>query len=177
MNRIKSLDGVDDVVDIKGRIPLADAKNYKVIEKGRIKLNDNGIYEVVSPLKIELVSDSDVRFREDSSPAVSPQEEISNTLQSLSEKMGVPVKMINSDEVSNDNKSMEKRMKNSKGWYDVSSGEVVIVMSNATSANDAKRTFLHEVVGHKGLRSLMGEEFDSFLDKVKEQLPATLARI
>jgi len=269
LNRIKSLDGVDDVVDVKGKIPLADAKNYKVIEKGRIKLNDNGIYEVVSPLKIELVSDSDVRFRdgkfereinqdeiydyisentdntsepsrildelkdyyggeivaassgakhalengmipfagskysganeeyhhfrlengdivsvpfkdirfrEDSSPAVSPQEEIRNTLQSLSEKMGVPVKMINSEEVSNDNKSMEKRMKNSKGWYDVSSGDVVIITSNATSVNDAKRTFLHEVVGHKGLRSLMGEEFDSFLDKVKKQLPADVSK-
>lgn len=269
LNRIKSLDGVDDVVDIKGRIPLADAKNYKVIEKGRIKLNDNGIYEVVSPLKIELVGDSDIRFRDgkfereinqdeiydylsentdntsepsrildelkdyyggevvaassgakhalengmipfagskysgyneeyhhfrlengdivsvpfkdirfrdDSSPSVSPQEEIKNTLQSLSEKMGVPVKMINSDEVSNDNKSMEKRMKNSKGWYDVSSGEVVIITSNATSVNDAKRTFLHEVVGHKGLRSLMGEEFDSFLDKVKKQLPADVSK-
>lgn len=161
--------GYDDKNDYKYR----NTKNNRKLND-LITRDDDG--NIILPSKRFNFRSSDIRFRDDSSPSVSPQDEIRNTLQSLSEKMGVPVKMINSDEVSNDNKSMEKRMKNSKGWYDVSSGEVVIITSNATSVNDAKRTFLHEVVGHKGLRSLMGEEFDSFLDKVKKQLPADVSK-
>ncbi len=161
--------GYDDKNDYKYR----NTKNNRKLND-LITRDDDG--NIILPSKRFNFRISDIRFREDSIPSVYPQEEIKNTLQSLSEKMGVPVKMINSDEVSNDNKSMEKRMKNSKGWYDVSSGEVVIITSNATSVNDAKRTFLHEVVGHKGLRSLMGEEFDSFLDKVKKQLPADVSK-
>lgn len=158
-----------------------DKNDYKYRNtKNNIKLNDlitrDNDGNIILPSKRFNYRSSDVRFREDSNDTISPKEEIKNTIQSLSEKLGVPVRMINSEDVSNDNKSMEKRMKKSKGWYDVSSGEVVIVMSNATSANDAKRTFLHEVVGHKGLRSLMGEEFDSFLDKVKKQLPADVSK-
>ena len=48
-------------------------------------------------------------------------------------------------------------------WYD---GRVYLVLPNATSVDDAVATVLHEVVGHKELRQLFGEHFDTFLDNV-----------
>ena len=44
------------------------------------------------------------------------------------------------------------------GWYDIPSGEVVLYLPNIRSEADAVRTVLHEVVGHKGLRELIGNE-------------------
>ena len=41
-----------------------------------------------------------------------------------------------------------------------------LVLPYATSVDDAVATVLHEVVGHKGLRQLFGEHFDTFLDNV-----------
>ena len=65
----------------------------------------------------------------------------------------------------NDIEDAKKR--NSKGWYDTKTGEVVIVLPNATSDADIKETILHEVVAHKGLREVVGKDhFEEFLDKV-----------
>ncbi len=55
----------------------------------------------------------------------------------------------------------------SKGWYNTRTGEVVVILPNHTDEEDVARTVLHEVVGHKGLRAVVGDSsFDSFLDKV-----------
>ena len=65
----------------------------------------------------------------------------------------------------NDIEDAKKR--NSKGWYDTKTGEVVIVLPNATSDADIKETILHEVVAHKGLREVVGKDhFEEYLDKV-----------
>ena len=54
-----------------------------------------------------------------------------------------------------------------KGRYSISTDQVYFVLPNATSVEDAKRTVLHEVVAHKGLRDVVGRErFNKFLDKV-----------
>ena len=54
-----------------------------------------------------------------------------------------------------------------KGWYDVRTGRVTIVLPNNKNAADVRETVFHEVVAHKGLRNLVGEEhFNTFLDNV-----------
>lgn len=53
---------------------------------------------------------------------------------------------------------MEKRMRAGKGWYNTRTNEVVLVLDNQSSMEDLKKTVLHEVVGHKGLREIMGEK-------------------
>ncbi len=39
-----------------------------------------------------------------------------------------------------------------------------------TTNSDAEATIMQEVVGHKGLRLLLGDRFDSFLDSVADSL-------
>ena len=59
------------------------------------------------------------------------------------------------------------RQAKAKGWYDVRTGKVTIVLPNNKNAADVRETVFHEVVTHKGLRSLVGDEnFNTFLDNV-----------
>lgn len=59
------------------------------------------------------------------------------------------------------------RQAKAKGWYDVKTGKVTIVLPNNKNAADVRETVFHEVVTHKGLRSLVGDEnFNTFLDNI-----------
>ncbi len=64
------------------------------------------------------------------------------------------------------------------GMYDIGSGEVYINLSNIRSEADAVRTVLHEVVGHKGLRELIGNEdvYNAEMMRLYGQLPLDARR-
>ena len=62
--------------------------------------------------------------------------------------------------------------KNDKGYFNTNTGEIVICSENATSVADAIQTILHEAVAHKGLRQLMGEKFNEFINRVYNSLDA-----
>ena len=92
---------------------------------------------------------------------------IDRSINDWSTKLNTPVKVIHDvDDINDTDENMLARKRDSKGWYDTSTGEIVIVSPNSTSVGDAQRTFLHEVVGHHGLRELFGDDFDTFLDNV-----------
>ena len=88
--------------------------------------------------------------------------------EALASTLGVPVRIVDSlDEIEGKNKRQTERMRSSRGWYNTTTGEVVIVLPNAEGVSDVEATVLHEVVGHKGLRQLVGDDqFNGFLDKV-----------
>lgn len=114
--------------------------------------------------------DSDVRFRsigEKGAAYLNKAETIESSINDWSSKFNTPVKVIHDvDDITDTDENMLARKRDSKGWYDTSTGEIVIVSPNSTSVGDAQRTFLHEVVGHHGLRELFGDDFDTFLDNV-----------
>ncbi len=94
-------------------------------------------------------------------------ETIESSINDWSTKFNTPVRVIHDvDDITDTDENMLARKRDSKGWYDTSTGEIVIVSPNSTSVGDAQRTFLHEVVGHHGLRELFGDDFDTFLDNV-----------
>ena len=94
-------------------------------------------------------------------------ETIESSINDWSNKLNTPVRVIHDvDDITDTDENMLARKRDSKGWYDTSTGEIVIVSPNSTSVGDAQRTFLHEAVGHHGLRELFGDDFDTFLDNV-----------
>lgn len=94
-------------------------------------------------------------------------ETIESSINDWSNKLNTPVRVIHDvDDITDTDENMLARKRDSKGWYDTSTGKIVIVSPNSTSVGDAQRTFLHEVVGHHGLRELFGDDFDTFLDNV-----------
>lgn len=89
---------------------------------------------------------------------------------SMAEALGEDVRVIHDTaEIEGRNESETNRMRGAKGWYDPKTGQVVVVLPNAESAEDLEATILHEVVGHKGLQELVGkDQFGKFLDEVFE---------
>lgn len=61
---------------------------------------------------------------------------------------------------------VDERDKMSKGWYDIDTGKIYVILDNHRSMDDVVETLLHEGVGHYGLRELFGKHFDEFLDVV-----------
>lgn len=89
--------------------------------------------------------------------------------------LGVPVRIARSvDELPDDAETRKRAEDGSlKGVYSTRGGEVVVYLPNTGNANDAKRTILHEIVGHKGLRSLIGEQqYDKAMLQLMYMLPA-----
>nr|DAH91542.1 MAG TPA: Type I restriction enzyme [Caudoviricetes sp.] len=86
----------------------------------------------------------------------------------LAESLGEKVRLVRDvNEIENQNKKVQENQRKSKGWFNTGTGEIVVVLPNATGIEDVQATILHEAVGHKGLRELVGDDrFDDFLDKV-----------
>ncbi len=105
-------------------------------------------------------------------------EEVSAEVSRLSAELGTPVRIIeNVSEIEDPNPRRRIEKQQSKGWFDPKTGEIVIVLPNAESKEDAVATVLHEVVAHKGLPQMMGQEaFNDFLDKVYPIIPAEVKR-
>lgn len=94
---------------------------------------------------------------------------VSSHITQLSEKTGAKVNMVSSvDEITN--KSAKAAIEDGRkitGWYDEKTGEVHLYMPNIHDRYTAEKTIWHEVVGHKGMRELFGDErFDKFLREV-----------
>ena len=83
----------------------------------------------------------------------------------VSKETGVKVNMVQSAEEVNSPR-VKKAIEDGKevtGWYDERTGEVHLYMPNIHDRYTAEKTIWHETVGHKGMRGLMGEQFDKFL--------------
>ena len=135
--------------------------------------HDLGGKEKLFPKKSYVVFD-------EGNTTISSHEQIESEIEKLSDVLHVPVKMVSSlDELSD---GMARRAiengRNVKGWFDTKTGEVVVYLPNVTGEEDAKATFLHEIVGHKGLRALLGEKsFDDEMVRLYGLLPAEERKI
>ena len=128
-------------------------------------------------LPFERPTDDYVPFRQDNEAQVAEstsqvgkvtftQEEIKDYINEEAGKLNIPIRIIENvgDITGEEPRYREKRR--SKGWFDVNTGEIVIVAPNHTSIRDAQKTILHEAVAHYGLRGLVGtENFDELCDR------------
>lgn len=103
------------------------------------------------------------------------QGNILSEIETLSTLLNPPVRIVRDvNEISDKDRDIEKRMRKSRGWYDTRTGEVVVVLQNNKSVADAQKTILHEVVGHLGLRKLLGSEFAPTMESIFDSLPKDL---
>lgn len=84
--------------------------------------------------------------------------------------IGDVAKMLGLDvEVIENTEGLTDKKKSAKGWYDVTTGKITVVLPNHTSNADVMATLLHEGVAHHGLRKMFGKDFDAMLDNVYEE--------
>lgn len=114
-----------------------------------------------------------------------PKEAMNNAMaervNELAERLHTPVRIIRTDEeVAALPSTRQRRM---KGSFNPLTGEVTIVVPNNVNMADVENTFIHEVVGHDGLRVLFPEEeklnnaLDELYNVSKDEIRNTIDRM
>lgn len=93
---------------------------------------------------------------------------ISEAATALADKFNTPIRIANSlDDLSEaERQAVEEQHSQGRrvaGFYNPATDEVVVFMPDVKDIQDVKATVFHEIVGHKGLRELYGQEFNDFL--------------
>lgn len=113
--------------------------------------------------------DGGTKFRTDHGDGNYPASSVESHIEKVAQKTGAKVNMVSSvDEITN--KAAKAAIEDGRkitGWYDEKTGEVHLYMPNIHDRYTAEKTIWHEVVGHKGMRELFGDErFNQFLRDV-----------
>lgn len=118
------------------------------------------------------LTDEDTYFRNDNDSPVSISKDapaVVKHVAKVAKATGGKVKMLQSvEEVTNaEAKARLEKGEKVEGWYDERTGEVVLYMPNVHDSYTAEKTVWHEIVGHKGMRELFGNDnYDKFLDDI-----------
>ena len=191
-----------EISDVRGIFPKDNAEWLNWISQGKADyLNKEKIQTLIDQQRINLAEvdyldlDSAAKILKDfQNPTIDEKnhsalsentlpaepshdrEAMRNEAVQLSDKLHTPIKIVEDvKDITHSNAEVERRKRNSKGWYDVRTGEVVVVLPNNRDVEDVAATVMHETVAHKGLRELVGEEhYNDFLDEVYEHLRGDL---
>ena len=116
-----------------------------------------------------VLSEDGTKFRTNHGDGNYPASSVESHVEKVAQKTGGKVKMVSSvDEITNKAaKAAVEEGRKITGWYDEKTGEVHLYMPNIHDRYTAEKTIWHEVVGHKGMRELFGEDrFNQFLRDV-----------
>ena len=130
--------------EIPGRTPAGNSDRGTGREAGRV---DDNLY----------------RQGEDTPHTATSSESKSQAAQKATENLNLGGRVV----VHESAEGLEGREATAKGWYDIRTGQIHVVLSNNADAADVTQTILHEAVAHHGLRRLFGHNvMDAFLDSV-----------
>lgn len=161
----------ENVLTPKQRIAFEEA-GFKIgaPEKG-VKKSEQIMEALEKGLTIDntVLPDDGIKFRTDHGDGNYPTSSVESHIEKVAQKTGAKVNMVSSvDEITN--KAAKAAIEDGRkitGWYDEKTGEVHLYMPNIHDRYTAEKTIWHEVVGHKGMRELFGDErFDKFLREV-----------
>ena len=127
---------------------------------------DFGKAEYITDQEIERINASEAEKRQTSPEAKQEYAE------RLSKKFNTPIRIVTDvNELTHENPEIQAAMRRHKGFYDVRTGEVVVVVPNNADVEDVAESVFHEVVAHKGLREMIGEDnYDAFCDEIYDHL-------
>jgi hypothetical protein len=161
----------ENVLTPKQRIAFEEA-GFKIgaPEKG-VKKSEQIMEALEKGLTIDntVFSEDGTKFRTDHGDGNYPASSVESHVEKVAQKTGGKVKMVSSvDEITN--KAARAAIEDGRkitGWYDEKTGEVHLYMPNIHDRYTAEKAIWHEVVGHKGMRELFGEDrFEKFLRDV-----------
>lgn len=126
---------------------------------GTVDDGDFGEAEYVTDQEIERINAHQQEMAQ-----TSPEAKRSHA-EKLAKKFNTPIMIVE------DVEQLPEGLRDKKGGYDVKTGKVVVVLPNNANVEDVAETVFHEVVAHKGLREMLGDEnYDAFCDEVYDHL-------
>ena len=179
-NIVEMIDGKIDVMPSNVVTPqqrkALEERGIKFIEtdnSGKIKYGENagktwasvyGGKKSNKANKQETKSPQNPKFTkaQEESAVKREKQRIGNAAREMAARLGIEddVEFIETNE------DLTGREATAKGWFNRKTGKIVVVLGNHISQTDVLRTIIHEGVAHYGLRKLLGERFDTFLDEV-----------
>lgn len=149
----------------KGELVAIEQESSSESEKGKTKLrSDDGA--VASDLHDDK-SDASIAGAE---AQLAEKRAIAEELKGVwEERTGVKVTLYDrvEDVADPDAQAQLKQGVGVAGWFNAATGEVGVYIPNIKGRRDVERTIIHEVVGHLGIKGLLGEKgHAAFLDSV-----------
>jgi hypothetical protein len=194
--KYKSLSGEVESRNVESRIDMTPEQRRATLaeETEDVAREDQIFLEKALPYISASAPIADATYKEELSDARKVVENFENptviqgkitrVIEDFSSSLHTPVKIARTyDDVTNGAaKRAIEQGRSVKAWFDPNTGEVVVYLPNATDVNDAVKSVLHEVVGHKGLREMLvskevkgAEErrmaFDNAMMELYRQLP------
>lgn len=182
----------EQITHVKGKekkLPVTIEENRQTVPQSEITdstgspLSENESSGISSSPTNSETPVSDIKDNPNSStgqekPRLSTQKTLQERRQEIQEyiereagKLNIPVRIVGDvSQISPSEKNYTRKL-TSQGWYDQTTGEIVIVAPNHGSIRDAQRTLLHEAVAHYGLPAMLGREnFDKLCDQVWDSM-------
>lgn len=169
----------------------SEAMKVEMAEKEKKYAEMDASVEAASDVVIDDEGEDSSKHRmldDDAQDVVEPdfmRENLSNAMEErvteLSERLHTPVRIIRTEEEVA--ALLSVRQRRMKGSFNPMTGEVTIVVPNNANMADIENTFVHEVVGHDGLRVLFPEEakLNNALDELyrvsKDEIRGTIDRM
>lgn len=127
---------------------------------------DYGKAEYITDQEIERINARQREMMQTSSEAKR------NYAERMAKKFNTSIRIVeNPEELTHHDVATQEAMRRNKGYFDLRTGEIVVVVPNNATVEDVAETVFHEVVAHKGLRELIGEEnYDAFCDEIYNHL-------
>ena len=111
-------------------------------------------------------------------PATAGNNAVTQRIADWQQKLGVKINSYSTlDEIPDER--VRKEMQSGRvhtAWYDPKSDSVNFFLPNIADAKMVDSAVLHEVIAHKGLRQLLGSNYDTLLDRVYNELMDDKAR-
>jgi len=154
--------------------------------QNQVKLSDG--------TNVEFGESNDIRFRQNLSRPTRPNiadagkyveyrdkldefdKAVRDMAQAAQKEFGVPVNVVSQvkelpEKIQRIIKDSGHDIKKITGLYDPIREEVHIVSTNNKSTDEIKQTIAHEIIAHKGLRQLFGNEYVNIAEQIYESIP------
>ncbi len=169
------LDGARQKEIVDGLKGFVDSGDYTLLPKPD-RVNRSGWFEVAESGFSDENNGNNEKTGNNSDPEV-----MTARARELAELLNTPVRIIRTEEEVAALPSVRQRRM--KGSFNPMTGEVTIVVPNNANMADIENTFVHEVVGHDGLRVLFPDEakLNNALDELyrvsKDEIRGTIDRM
>ncbi len=168
--KIMNIDKEKALSYVSASAPIADATHKEELSSATkiVENFENPKLPVRNP--VQAVTEAileDSLIRQDNSQVRQPMqgttESIRETCDSVAASLGVDVNYVTRDEMPRDSNGVQQR--DAKGYQ--RGGRIYVCLENHSSEEDAVMTVMHEAIGHKGLRALVGpQNMDRFCMEV-----------
>lgn len=172
--------GVDntDFKKLQEAVKEASGGNFQLMDMVKVQGEHGGFTSAYDSMVWEPDADYDnLSFRDETTNADTADSQTSpeakrNYAERMAKKFNTSIRIVeNPEELTHHDAATQEAMRRNKGYFDLRTGEVVVVVPNNATVEDVAETVFHEVVAHKGLRELIGEDnYDAFCDEIYDHL-------